>query len=644
MTTENLLGISPSNPYTGMTKEQLTAILENAGGKEAMVQDPDAFRDAWKNAPEIPKTQDPQAWSLIPLEELENYSLHECYALMSRLEEMGIKPPKGYDLLPPQDLKSWLREKVTSEEVRKRYNAFEEGERDRRRKEARTVNVTNLRLREVTERALIALQADNDPPLIFIRSGGWVRIVKDENGTPSIEMCSPVILKHVLERSADFSRILSNNTEKVISPPREVVDDVLACRDWSGFPPIEGIIESPVIFSNGSITTTPGYYSDLRMQYIPSPDLRLPDIKEHPGPRDIARAVDLLKEIFEDFPFCDDASRTNTIAALMTAVLRPVIRGYVPLALIDKPQPGIGASLMTDVIAIIATGRSPAKMTAPTEEDEWRKLITARISQGQGLIIIDNVDKRLVSGSLASVLTTEVWSDRVLGQSATITLSNRAVFIANGINVETGPDIARRVYWIRIDAHQARPDQRTDFHHPDLSQWVMETRGEILAAVLTLARAWIQAGCPPPEGTPQMGSFEKWRGMIGGILDNAGIPGFLANLEEFRERSDTLTSQWDTFLQVLKEQFPGSFTVKDVKTRLEAYNDDRQSSFNDPMVRLCDVIPDDIPLKERDPSRAIGKAFQKRADHVFPSGIVLRKDEKKIHQAVVWKVENSKSG
>lgn len=644
MTISQETGLPPENPYAGMTKEQLTVILEKAKGMESLVQNPDAFRDAWKKAPEIPKITEPPAWSFVPLDELEKYSPAECYSLMDRLEKMGIRAPKGYDLLSPLDLKSWLRDKITSDEVRDRHNSFEKTEWDRRRKQARVINVTNRRTREITELAQIALKMDNDPPQIFVRSGGLVRVVKDEKGTPSIEICSPIILRHILERSADFSRILSNDTEKVISPSMEVVGDFLAIRDWSGFPSIEGIIESPVILPDGGITAAPGYYTDLRMQYIPSSDLRLPDIPEHPGPRDVARAVDLLKEIFEDFPFCDEASQTNTIAALITAVLRPVIPGYVPLALIDKPQPGIGASLMTDIIAIVATGRSPAKMTAPTEEDEWRKLITARISQGQGLIIIDNVDKRLVSGSLASILTTETWSDRVLGQSATITLSNHAVFIANGINVETGPDIARRVYWIRIDAHQARPDQRTDFHHPDLPQWVKEERGKIIAAVLTLARAWIRAGCPAPKGIPQMGSFEKWRGMIGGILGNAGIPGFLANLEEFRERSDTLTSQWDTFLQVLKEQFPGSFTVKDVKAHLEAYTDDRQNTFADPTVRLCDVIPDDIPLKDKDPSRAIGKAFQKRADNVFPSGIVLRKDEKRIHNVAAWKVENTKSG
>lgn len=535
------------------------------------------------------------------------------------------------------------------ENLRKLDRAVEKKNLERSGKEAqpeqppeeREIIITNQRLREQTDQAIAALLEKNNPPRIFIRSGQLVRIRQDEEGTPSIQICDPDILKHLLERSACFNKLRGDASKKVISPPSEVVKDILATTDWSGFPPLEGMIEAPVILPDDTVTISPGYFPALRMLYHPSPGLQLGNIPDHPGPQEIAEAVKIIKEPFIDFPFCDEASRTNTLAALITAVLRPVIRGHVPLALIDKPQPSVGASKMTDVIAIVATGRNAAMMTAPSDESEWRKMITARLSQGQGLFILDNVDRRLVSPSLASALTSDVWEDRVLGKSETTKLPNRAVFIANGINVSTGEDIASRIYWIRIDAQQARPDQRTGFLHPDLLEWVKLERGRILAAVLILTRAWIQAGCPPPVGVPQM-RFEKWRGMIGGILCAAGIPGFLGNLEQFRERSDTVTTQWDSFLQALKEHFPGSFTVKDVKARLEAYSDDRQRSFEDPMVRLCDVIPDDIPLKDKDPSRAIGKAFTKRADHVFPTGIVLRKDEKKIHQAVAWKIENVK--
>lgn len=625
--------VPAKNPYAGMNREQLTEILKQAGGKRDQVKNPDAFRQAWK------ATKTPAPLQRDGQQEVDEFEKkHPEYFPGDTPFEKKLKTVREIARKREQE-KDEKRENFLKLDLaveRKNRESADPGPEDRK------INITNFRLREQNEIALQALQRDNDPPRIFIRSGGLVRVIQDEKGTPSIQICDPDILKHILERSADFAKLRGDGSEKAISPPMELVKDILANTDWSGFPPIEGLLESPVILPGGSVTSSPGYYRDLRMLYIPAPEFHLPDIPERPGAGDVARAGDLLKEIFRDFPFCDEASRTNTIAALITAVLRPVIPGFVPMALIDKPQPGNGASLMSDAIAIVATGRPSAKMTAPTDESEWRKTITARLSQGQGLIIIDNIDKRMISGSLASVLTSEIWNDRVLGQSSTITLTNHTIFIANGTNVETGPDIARRVYWIRIDSQQARPDQRTDFLHQDLLEWVKLERGRILAAVLTLARAWIQAGSPPPAGIPQMGSFEKWRGMIGGILSTAGIPGFLGNLEQFRERSDTVTSQWDSFLQALKEQFPGPFTVKDVKARLEAYSDERQSSFDDPMVRLCEVIPDDIPMRDKDSSRAIGKAFTKKADHVFPSGIVLRKDEKKIHQAVAWKIESTK--
>jgi len=645
------------NPYAGMTRAQLTEILEQTGGKKTQVPNPGAFRQAWKDAPVEPPAESPSiTWSLVPLEEIDRYSSKEAYALIERLEkDLGIKPPKGYDLLPLSDIKIWLREKVISDQVQKRQKVFEENERERlkifeenererRKAEIRHINVSNKRLRDLNQLALEALMSDNEPPRYFVRGGGLVRVTQDEKGIPAIQNFTTFILKHVLERAADFYKLRGDESEKVISPPRELVEDCLASGAWPGIPTIEGIVESPLILPDGTVTTSSGYYAGLRILYIPSPGFQLPDIPERPGPHDIARAVGLLIEVFEDFPFSDEASRVNAIATLMTAVLRPVIPGYVPLSLIDKPQPGIGASLMTDIIAMVATGRPGAKMTAPSNEEEWRKTITARLSQGQGVIIIDNVDRRLVSGSLSSVLTSDTWNDRVLGQSATITLSNHSTFIANGINVETGPDIARRIYWIRMDAHQANPEQRTGFHHPDVLQWVNEERGQILAAVLTLARAWMQAGRPVPNGLPQMGSFEKWRGFIGGILVNAGIEGFLGNLEQFHERSDILTTQWNSFLETLQDHFPGPFTVKQVTALLETeeYNrhkNEQQVSFDGPKIPLSDVIPDDIVLKDKDPGRVIGKAFARRADHVFPSGFVLRKTQEREHHLVKWEVK-----
>jgi hypothetical protein len=108
-------------------------------------------------------------------------------------------------------------------------------------------------------------------------------------------------------------------------------------------------------------------------------------------------------------------------------------------------------------------------------------------------------------------------------------------------------EIARRCVRIRLDPRIDRPWLRDGFRHPDLLGWVKENRGELVWAVLTLIKAWIIAGRPRPRVKP-LGSFEKWTEVIGGILEHAGIPGFLENTAEFYELADAEGATWRTFV------------------------------------------------------------------------------------------------
>ena len=144
--------------------------------------------------------------------------------------------------------------------------------------------------------------------------------------------------------------------------------------------------------------------------------------------------------------------------------------------------------------------------------------------------MFDNVDRPLEHGSLALVLTATEWAGRVLGKSETARYPNRAVWTANGVNLTLRGDIARRAYEIRIVVDDTQPwrleggEQR--FRHPKLMEWAEQHRGELLGACLTLARNWYANGQPAPS-TPTLGKFEDWCRVIGGILETAGIGGFL---------------------------------------------------------------------------------------------------------------------
>ena len=501
------------------------------------------------------------------------------------------------------------------------------------------VVVNNRELRHVSGDAVAALQNANDPPRLFVRSGNIVHVVCDEAGRQSISDASEAFLRGRMTRSADFRRLVHDKNRNpqypATNPPIDVVRDVLALAptNW-GFPALESVTESPLLRPDGSVLSTPGYDSMTRVYYAPSPSLRFPEMAAEPSAREVDEARVLLDEAMEGFPFVDAASRANAYAMLLTPIIRRAISGNVPVALVDAPQAGTGKSLLAEIVALVHTGSDAAMQPSPArgDESEWRKMLGAVLSNGNALVIFDNVDHRLHSASLALAVTASTWTDRILGLSKTITLPVRCTWIVTGNNLQLSGDLPRRCYWIRLDAGTSQPWQRSGFRHPNLKQWVKQNRGRILAALLTIARAWFVAG-KPEAATPNLGSFESWAATVGGILSHAGIAGFLNNLDSLYQESDPSQLQWEGFLQSLLGVFgKDSFTIKELvelmPTRLE----------------LSQVVPDELADEERKGSmqRRLGRAFSERVGRRYgAAGLHLAKAGMNRNKVVLWRVAGS---
>ena len=322
---------------------------------------------------------------------------------------------------------------------------------------------------------------------------------------------------------------------------------VLALDAWPGIKEIKRVIETPTIRPDGSILSKNGYDEATELYLDPIVDISKIDIPERPtAEHGKASAKYILNEIFSDFPFENEASRANTLALLLSVVVRPLIAGNVPMTIIDKPQAGTGASLITDIIATITTGKPASMWGMPENEDEWRKSITGALMSGSPIIVIDNVVGKLKSSALTRALTSQIWRDRVLGKNHMIDLPQESVWIATGNNIQIGGDIARRAMWIRLDAACARPWTREGFKHSDILSWIKENQDVIIAYLLIMARAWIVNG--RPEGSIQLGGFTGWSKTISGILEFCGVENFLGNATQLYDEMDQDVQQWDAFL------------------------------------------------------------------------------------------------
>jgi len=491
--------------------------------------------------------------------------------------------------------------------------------------DCQTICTTDVSTHEMAEEALAVLQMKNEPPEIFARGAQLVRAALDEKRGLYIQILGEAELSGILDRLITWTRISPKGEMRQSRPPREVVKDILALPaiEW-GVPPLAGVSRTPVFHIDGTIHVTRGYDEETELYHFPDEGFTLAPVPEIPTQEDVAAALSLIEEVFIDFPFVDQADRANTYGALLTAVLRPCIDGPVPLYLCDKPQAGSGAGLLQRAIGVIALGHEPPLRTMPGGE-EMRKELFAALRNGTRLQIFDNIEDKLSSPELASVLTARVYTGRILGHSEEVTIEVFCFWLANGNNVTIGGDLARRTFRTRIDPQVAVPWTRNGFRHPDLLTWVDENRGRILGAVFTLARAWVQAGKPAPQRVPRVGSFEAWRDLIGGILEHAGVADFMANADEVYLDGDADRLQWEAFLQALWN-FHGCnpFTAVSVASLLRSEDPSRGPI----LAALPDDLAEALLIKKETFSRVLGKAFAKINGRHFPGGWCLKRGKR----------------
>ena len=501
--------------------------------------------------------------------------------------------------------------------------------------------VTGRQLDDLVDDAVQALLATNTPPLLYVRGGAVVTIRRDEERRAMTAELGETETLDRLAAASTWTRLTKDGKPLEAGPTRTLAGLVLSRlhRMEGALPPLRGVTESPLMRADGSILAEPGYDPALRLFYAPPDGFWLPSVPERPQAADLKLARALLDEVLFDFPFVGDADYATAVAALVSLVLREAIDGRVPAFLFDAPAPGTGKGLLADAVTVAATGSPGAKASEPEVrggDGEWRKRVTALLLEGRAVCVVDNVEQPLGSAALASALTAETWTDRELGRSRMLTLPNRALFIVTGNNLRLRGDLPRRCVWCRLDAREARPWTREGFRHADLVGWVREHRGELLAAVFTIARGWIAAGRPGPEdGTPRLGGFESWRHVVGGVLRVAGLHGFLDNLEDFYAATDEETPAWAAFLAGWRRLYDaGAVTVAELLRQLEA-----------PGSELRELLPGELAESLEKPAAAkrVGRAFLRKVETryvVDAEGTTLRLVREGESRAKVarWKV------
>jgi len=419
------------------------------------------------------------------------------------------------------------------------------------------IMATGRQLREIVLDARNAILSWNKPPKLFLRGGALTRINQTDED-PALETVTREIAFGILLRTAEWRKLKNTDSdygggvEQDARPSKDVATDLVVNPDRR-LPQIEAIAKCPLFDADGRLVNTFGYHSRARV-WLALGDLTLPSVSSSPTSAELDEARSwFLDELLVDFRFARASDRAHAVAAMLLPFCRRMIDGCTPMHLIEAPSPGTGKGLIAECIGLIAQGRSPAPMTTGGKTDELRKRITAALERGQSIILLDNVDRHLDSGDLASAITANPWSDRILGKTRLVELPNKALWLVTANNPSLSLEIARRCVRIRIEPDRENPWERDGFRHDPLNTWVAENRSILVWSALTLVQAWVAAGRPP--ASVRLGSFDMWASTLGGILEHVGIEGFLADQHELYEATDRDTVEWSVFVNAWWERY-----------------------------------------------------------------------------------------
>ena len=503
-------------------------------------------------------------------------------------------------------------------------------------------------LPEVIAQAEQALAQSPAAPQIFQRSHMLTLIqaaeptakdrIQRAMGTPILRLCPASTLRLCLAKAGVWT-VPDKRTKSLeeTMPQPWVVDTMLELGEWPHIPVLTGVITAPTLRHDGSILNTPGYDDATGLFYAPGA-VEFPTILAEPTKANAAEALQFLTKPFKDFPFKDLHHKSAALAGVLTTLIRPAIPGHVPCFGVKAPTAGTGKTLLVDTIAIIASGRPAAKFSQPAKEEEWNKQLLTCALEGDQIVLIDNCIATVASGELCKAITAETLKGRILGVHRNAEAPQNAVYFATGNNLRFRGDMVRRVLPIELESPLERPETRTNFSiDTPLSTWTRTNRPALVAAALTILRAYHLADDKPP--LPILGSFEAWCRMICGPLVWLGQANPLSGVDDIKEEDEdreqlrTLLFAWEAVYGTQE-----NITLKHIKGDIAQH---AQSDSKAPSTKY-DELEDALrmfdhagkPLLNLD---SVGLNLKKVAGRIV-CGKVLTRGKKRTSSGMPWTV------
>jgi hypothetical protein len=355
-----------------------------------------------------------------------------------------------------------------------------------------------------------------------------IRLDKEETEDGVIRPAGALILNRIeryrlgdLMSQVVYLFKIAGRSIRGISPcAAHIADHYLKRAGHWPHPVLNGIVEAPTLRTDGTVATKEGYDPASGL-YLDFRGMVFPQILDEPSRDNALAALAVLKAPLEEFPFVDDAARSVALSAVLTAFCRRALIA-APLHAFDAPVRGTGKTLLANIAPMIFTGRKAIPVSQGATEEEDEKRLLSILMRSDAVVLIDNINRPLQGDALCTILTEASWQCRRLGHSEEVHVRTNTLFMATGNNLQFSGDMGRRGLICQLDAEMEKPEERP--FKRDLNEYLLEHRGELAAAALTVLRAFVVAGRPGAKELTPYGSYEQWSALVRSALVWLGEP------------------------------------------------------------------------------------------------------------------------
>jgi putative DNA primase/helicase len=324
-------------------------------------------------------------------------------------------------------------------------------------------------------------------------------------GALGIVTCEKPYLVEAMTRSARWRRWNARAEKWAPAKAPELAAVTYLGRNgkWR-LPKLWAAISAPTLRPDGTVLQDPGFDRDMNTWYDPC-GTEFPRIADHPTRDDALASLQLLRNAFSTFPFEDDVDWSVALSMALCSLVRRSLPS-APLGAFTAPIMRSGKTLLADCIAILATGVPAPAMQYPEKDEEAAKTALAVLTGGDAVVLLDNIERPLQGDWLCSILTSEHYRGRILGRTEMISVPTSTLFLATGNQLVITGDLRTRALLCRIDPKCEKPEERE--FKVDLREWMTAHRPKLVAAGLTLMRAYVVSGAR--ADIPPWGGFEHW--------------------------------------------------------------------------------------------------------------------------------------